>query len=184
MISVRESTFETNSSSVHSLTLASEKEYKEWEEGKALFGHSSERFFKVADLYETCIEAEKKDLEYRKKSLEERPNDDWAKKSYNAVQYVLDHLPSKENFDKYVKENLGSDGLDIGNFDNNLWDDATLSPEKVTEEEIIMYMLEEVEDYKLETESSYYDNDYYETYCHDREIDGVKVYAFGYYGHD
>lgn len=41
---IRRGIFETNSSSVHSLTMCSDKEYKKWERGEILFNKYEEKF--------------------------------------------------------------------------------------------------------------------------------------------
>lgn len=41
---IRRGVFETNSSSVHSLTMCSDEEYKKWERGEILFNKHREKF--------------------------------------------------------------------------------------------------------------------------------------------
>lgn len=41
---IRQGVFETNSSSVHSLTMCSKEEYERWEIGELLFDRCSDRF--------------------------------------------------------------------------------------------------------------------------------------------
>ena len=43
-VSVRQGVFETNSSSVHTLTMCSDSEYNKWKNGELLYGKYSEVF--------------------------------------------------------------------------------------------------------------------------------------------
>jgi hypothetical protein len=56
---IRRGVFETNSSSVHSLTMCSGAEYKKWEDGKLLFWGSKDKFGTREDIIE-----EMKDMRY------------------------------------------------------------------------------------------------------------------------
>lgn len=46
---IRRNVFETNSSSVHSMTMCSEDEYKKWENGELLFDRWNEEFVDAND---------------------------------------------------------------------------------------------------------------------------------------
>ena len=191
MISVRENTFETNSSSTHSLTLASGKEYEAWEKGESLFGYSSEQFYNKENLYETCVDALKADFDYRKKSYEEKEEkeekiDSWATKHYKVDEYALNHLPTKEEFNDFIKElqEENSGNIHTSDLENYSWDNILEHPEKITAKDIFAEMLNAVEDCALLTEDGYYNYGDYETFQEEREIDGVKVVAFGYYGYN
>lgn len=45
----RKGVFETNSSSTHSLTIASQEEYDKWEKGELLFGKYNNKFIKASE---------------------------------------------------------------------------------------------------------------------------------------
>ena len=49
---IRRGVFETNSSSVHSLTMCSGVEYKKWEDGKVLFWGDKDKFSTREDIIE------------------------------------------------------------------------------------------------------------------------------------
>lgn len=49
---IRRGVFETNSSSVHSLTMCSGEEYKKWENGKVLFWREENKFGTREDIIE------------------------------------------------------------------------------------------------------------------------------------
>ena len=49
-VSIRNSVFETNSSSTHSISLCSDKDYSEWAEGKSYFYYSKDIFIKESEI--------------------------------------------------------------------------------------------------------------------------------------
>lgn len=49
---IRRGVFETNSSSVHSLTMCSSEEYKKWESGKVLYWGDKDKFGTREDIIE------------------------------------------------------------------------------------------------------------------------------------
>lgn len=49
---IRQGVFETNSSSVHSLTMCSGEEYKKWKNGKLLFWEEKDKFGTREDIIE------------------------------------------------------------------------------------------------------------------------------------
>lgn len=51
-IQIRQGVFETNSSSVHSLTMCSSEEYKKWKDGKVLFWRWKDKFGVREDIIE------------------------------------------------------------------------------------------------------------------------------------
>ena len=68
--------------------------------------------------------------------------------------------------------------------ENNSWDNILEHPENITAKDIFAEMLCAIEDCTLLTEDGYYNYGDYETFQEEREIDGVKVVAFGYYGYN
>ncbi len=54
MKTIRQNTFETNSSSTHSITIVTKNQYEDWKSGKVLFNKWKEEFVpvKVKDLFE------------------------------------------------------------------------------------------------------------------------------------
>ena len=56
-IQIRKGVFETNSSSVHSLTMCSGEEYKKWESGKFLYWRDSDKFGTREDIIEELKDA-------------------------------------------------------------------------------------------------------------------------------
>ena len=68
MIVVRRGTFETNSSSTHSITMCSENEYDKWKSGELLFDYWNDELI-------TKEEYEKKYNEEKKEYLTKYPNE-------------------------------------------------------------------------------------------------------------
>lgn len=52
MRQIRSGVFETNSSSVHSLTMCSEEEYKKWENGEVMYWRDADKFAKREQIIE------------------------------------------------------------------------------------------------------------------------------------
>ena len=187
MISIRESTFETNSSSTHSLTICSSDEYKAWEKGETIFSEGSEKFVKLTELYDTCIEATKKDLEYYK------PEEDDYKMRVAILEYILEHA-NKEFFDPFIKKILDRNGeiVSISDFGyesedgrdiKSLYDLYDRNFDGATDEAVALELANEFGD-KLVTEEHFYEDDYLEGYCESKVVNGVEVYVFGKYGYN
>lgn len=198
MKSIRSNTFETNSSSIHSLTLTSASNYKTWEDGEAiLVGEGN--IVPFTDLYNTietytkdriktyekelAEEKDEKSKKYKKKWLEE------AKENLVKIESI-----EKDQFSALSKEIIVKDAE--GKFNETYYDDYYYVGddgklpelyEEITDWGIKKKVADILIDYCEEgyfTEEKYYENDYYETFCQEKKIDGVDVVAFGYYGHD
>lgn len=194
MISIREGTFETNSSSTHSLTICSSDEYKAWEKGETIFNENEETFVKLTDLYDACIEAVKKDLEYyRPKKATEKSTEDYYKRRVAILEYVLEHA-NKEFFDPFIKSVLDRNGevISISDFGYESEDDKEIDSlydlydknfEGATDEAVALELANEFGE-KLVTEEHFYEDDYLEGYCASKVINGVEVYVFGKYGYN
>lgn len=198
MISIRESVFETNSSSTHSLTLTSKSEYTAWEKGDAIMAGEG-NLIPFTELYDTikkCIED--RIVRYEKELAEEKDEKskdyktEWLKEAKEELAKVVS--VDKDQFLNLSKEIILEDAN--GDFDNSYYDDYYYTDKdgKVPESS------EEIENWEVKkpvadiligyadegyvTEEKYYEQDYYETFRQERKIDGVDVVAFGYYGHD
>lgn len=194
MISVREGTFETNSSSTHSLTICSSEEYKAWKSGETIFSEDSEKFVKLTELYDTCIKAAKKDLkDYKPKAATEKPEEEYYKRRVAILEYALEHA-NKEFFDPFIKSVLDRNGeiVSISDYGYDSEDDREIESlydlydknfEGATDEAVALELANELGD-KLVTEEHFYEDDYLEGYCESKVVNGVKVYVFGKYGFD
>ena len=132
----RRAVFETNSSSVHSLTICDSDTFKKWKNGELLYDKWHDEFIKsIPEL----SDAQKED----------------AKASYI------------QEMGEYWKE----------------WDD-------LSEEEKESWHQKYAKEHELisedaKTYTSYFDNEYYDTYAEDYTTkSGDKIVCFGYYGHD
>lgn len=194
MISIREGTFETNSSSTHSLTICSSDEYKAWEKGETVFSEDNETFVKLTDLYDACIAAAKKNLDYYiPKKATEKPDEDYYKRRVAILEYILEHA-NKEFFDPFIKSVLDRNGevVSISDYGYESEDDKQIDSlydlydknfEGATDEAVALELANEFGE-KLVTEEHFYEDDYLEGYCESKVINGVEVYVFGKYGYN
>ena len=158
---IRRGTFETNSSSTHSITMCSGNEYDAWMAGELYFVPNDETFL-----------TEKERLAYGKRELIRSlviTDRELGTLTYNGVtvEYDRDNFSdrrtkletflTKENIDAISDEEAENYLADMG-----FW------------EEPVTY--DEYDDYI---------SDYYESFKRSYEIsDTERVVAFGYYGHD
>lgn len=198
MKSIRANTFETNSSSTHSLTLVSASDYKKWEDGDVIM--VGERvLIPFTDLYDTI----KKSIEYRitryEKDLTEEKDE--KQKEYKT-KWLADEREDlariisvdKDQFLILSKEIILKDAE--GKFNESYYDDyyyvedggeAPELSEEITDwgvKKPIADILINYESGGYVTEEKFYENDRYETFCQEQNIEGVDVIAFGYYGQD
>lgn len=198
MKSIRANTFETNSSSTHSLTLVSASKYKKWETGEAIMAGEG-NLVPFADLYSTIEAHARNQVKCYEKELAEEKNEEtkkykkeWLKEAEEDLAKILS--VEKDQFLSLSKEIILKDAG--GKFDETYYDDYYYvdedgklpeCSEDITDWGIKKPIADILIDYNCEgyvTEEKYYKNDYYETYCQEETIDGVDVVAFGYYGHD
>lgn len=76
---IRRGTFETNSSSTHSLSICSEEKFNQWENGKLAYREYEDEFVKIPDLSRDEKERARQDYEDHKdeyaKDWDELPED-------------------------------------------------------------------------------------------------------------
>lgn len=106
---IRRGTFETNSSSMHSLTMCSEDTYEKWENGELLFYDWDEGFIKKSDIIEELKNEKRRDgtLYY--------PDVDWDNETevekflYEKGILTMDQYFDEEYLecfeDRYITEN-------------------------------------------------------------------------------
>lgn len=198
MKSIRSNTFETNSSSVHSLTMTSASNYKKWEDGEVIMTGEG-NFVSFADLYDTIKRSIEDNIVGYEKELAEEKDEEakgyktkWLAEEREALAKLMS--VDKDQFLALSKEIILKDA--DGKFDESYYDDYYY----VGDDGKIPECSEDVKDWGIKkpiadilinyncegyvTEEKYYKNDYFETYRQEETIDGVKVVAFGYYGHD
>lgn len=95
-------TFETNSSSTHSITICPQETYEKWRDGRLLFGDYNEDFIEAEELTPYDYECAKTKYESSKgkyyKSWEELSAED--QKDY-TIEYVLMNK-KKKSYDEYL----------------------------------------------------------------------------------
>ena len=95
-------TFETNSSSTHSITICSQETYDKWRDGKVLFGDWNQDFIEAEELTSYDYECAKTKYESSKgkyyKSWDELSTKD--QKDY-TTEYVLRNK-KKKDYDEYL----------------------------------------------------------------------------------
>lgn len=109
MISVRQSVFETNSSSTHSVTICNESDYERWKRGEILFAPYENRF--VENLPLSPVEQKKAKQDYKEQSnmfwkpwdvLTKDEQSQWYKNWSATHKYHGNY----ETFDEYYRHDL------------------------------------------------------------------------------
>ncbi|MBQ8298415.1 MAG: hypothetical protein IJX99_00830 [Clostridia bacterium] len=109
MKNIRRGTFETNSSSTHSITICTEDEYTKWEKGELYFDRWSDKFItkeeydeKIAELKESfedqhrdCVWADEED---KQDALKEWLNEDKQYYSYEEYWDEIEHETYEERY--------------------------------------------------------------------------------------
>lgn len=127
---IRRGVFETNSSSVHSITICSEEEFNKWKDGELLFSRWDEEFIKPCVLSDADKERAKVRYETRRTGYMKKWDeltDELKEKSYR--QYAKDngiidedaetydeymHGRDLESFVEYYRSNSGDDIVAFG----------------------------------------------------------------------
>lgn len=160
MKTIRVGTFETNSSSTHSITMCMEEEYKKWENG---------------ELYYIPYNNEFVGKETRDRILRER------------VLYEKIDVDNRNNTLNYNGKTIGFDGWkDKLEKIKEFYTEENLS--EVTQEEIDEYLENEDDTLSLPLTCEEYDDyigERFEMFNEELETPkGEKVVSFGYYGND
>ena len=174
MKSIRENTFETNSSSTHSLTVVSKEEYEDFENGKILWNPETEELSSLDDIYKTVVEDGNELIS---------PKEAWSTKEEKERIGTLLKLVTKEVFDANIASLLKKTN---GTLNNKTWKDRDVF-DLTDDEKNIFELLNFIFESGLYDEEGYFElavNNYYETFKMDKNIKGVEVVAFGHYGYD
>ena len=154
MINIRKNLFETNSSSVHSLTMCDESDFNDWVAGRKFFCSNTDKFYDLEQLitYMKC-----------KKLLDEFKYD-WSSHTfvYDGKTYdVFKRYEIAEQFAHTISDETAKEFYDACKLDDA--NDVPLTYAEYTESK---------EEWYETFEDSF------------TTKDGNKVIAFGYYGHD
>lgn len=180
MISIREATFESNSSSTHCLTMTSESNFEDWKNGKVLYDIDSQRFYEKSEIYEQVCKELSENLEESKKDFESRENPSyWLKVRVKELEELNNTIPTKEVFEDTLSKLISKDcqQLQEAKLDEDSEEFKSLSDIEKWICEAVGYTLG-----RLFTCSSYYDyiENEYETF----EDTYNGVVAFGYFGYN
>lgn len=177
MISIRESTFESNSSSCHSLTICSKDQFNRWQKDEILFAVSMEDFVEKDEIYEKCT----RHIQLRLNDLTKEPLGDWEQEFFEDLKRLSEMNISKEDFDKTI-EHL----LEV--LDGDLSYDKVEDEVEISEtEKAVLDMVLLVYDSGLLTADAY--NEYicncgHEDFLETKTINGAEIVVFGYSGYD
>lgn len=157
---IRRGTFETNSSSCHSITLASKKDYDMWADEEAFLFYG--KFVPFTEAYvqiKTWIKEEK--LDYY-----EQNSDYWKDEiaTYKGYLSILDNLDAK-TFNDIFKKFITNDCIELNPLEG-----------------LFQAIRDDGETFSYQSYFDYYGNEY-EMFEEEKNIEGTDVIAFGYYGY-
>ena len=156
---IRRGTFETNSSSCHSLTLASKKDYDMWTNEDAFLFYG--KFVPINEAYVRIKSWVKEQLDYYKQK-----KDYWKEEidTYEGYLGILDNLDAK-TFNDAFKKFIIDDCIELNPLDG-----------------LFQTLRDDGETFSHQSYLDYY-GDEYEMFEEEKNIEGTDVVAFGYYGY-
>lgn len=175
MKTIRINTFETNSSSTHTLTITSGKKWDEFENGNSMYSIEHEDLFSVSDMYKMFLEGDQdgdyNSEEYEKYLAENHVDKLTAEEFEFVIQnytvarlcYENDRYKLTESFKKEITDTFG--------------ENTHLNREVF---EIIGQWLSY---YGMQTYDEWKDDDEKDWFYDEQTIEGVRVVAFGKYGY-
>lgn len=176
MISIREATFESNSSSCHSLTVCSRKTYDDWANEHTILDPGRKEFVLKTDLYDNCIKGfQERFTHFSSKSLS-----DWEKHIFDELLQLKELNISKEQFydslPNLIKE---LDGVLYEGYVNEYQSERLSDMDKA----VLTLISTKYRDGLLTTygfENVYEDE--FETFTEHHTVDETEIVVFGYYG--
>lgn len=156
---IRRKTFETNSSSTHSITFCTEDEFEKFTNGELLFIKEEQKFLKPEEV-ETF---------YKRKALKEKFEIDWEK---HLILYKDEEIPFSDSKDREEKE-------------DELADKYIEDLDSITEEEMEDVMDGSWTGNPIDYETYCDYINMFEWYDESYTTEtGDKIVAFGYYGYN
>lgn len=192
MRTIRNNVFETNSSSIHCVTILSDKEYQDVKDGKAVI--SGDSYFKITlgtikEYIEDEISSSKHSIEnYHErmknyKSLLEKDTGDWTESEKGSITWSYDHYNGSE-LKKLVEGRIQECENNIKDAESLIKDYESLDAKKLLNyvKDIIIPNLEEIKD-SDENPSCF--NDIEEKYIEpvrsfSEDFDNIETYGQGY----
>ena len=144
---IRRGTFETNSSSVHSLTLCSESDYERWSNGELFYEPYGRGFVTLEEV----VNSE----EFKEMEVSKHIKDNLS--LFKEMAYAYEELSYDDDYRRIIDERS---------------------------EELNNTIKDEIRDMEVYSIDSFFAKTDYETFAEEKNIDGVNVVAFGYFGHD
>lgn len=156
---IRRGTFETNSSSCHSINLASKKDYDMWlnEDAFLFYGkfiHINEAYIQIKNWIKEQLDCYKQKEDFWKDEIT----------TYKGYLSILDNLDAK-TFNDVFKKFITDDCIE-------------LNPLKG----LFQSLRDDCETFSYQSYLDYYGNEY-EMFELENNIEGIDVVAFGYYGY-
>ena len=144
---IRRGLFETNSSSVHSLTLCSGSEYERWVVGELFYEPWSKGFIEP----EKILNSE----EFKEMEVSKHIKDNLS--LFKEMAYAYEELSYYDDYWRIIDERS---------------------------KELNNTIKDEIRNMEVYSIDSFFAKNDYETFAEEKNIDGVNVVAFGYFGHD
>ena len=144
---IRRGTFETNSSSVHSLTLCSESDYERWSYGELFYEPLGKGFIEP----EKILNSE----EFKEMEVSKHIKDNIS--LFKEMAYAYEELSYDDDYWRIIDERS---------------------------EELNNTIKDEIRNMEVYSIDSFFARNDYETFAEEKNIDGVNVVAFGYFGRD
>lgn len=156
---IRRGTFETNSSSCHSLTLASKKDYDMWTNGDAFLFYG--KFVPINEAYVQIKTWIKEKLDYYAQE-----GNYWKDEiaMYEGYLNIIDNLDAK-TFNDIFKKFITDDCIELNPLEG-----------------LFQSIRDDCETFSHQSYLDYY-GDEYEMFEQEKNIEGTDVVAFGYYGY-
>lgn len=186
MITIRNNVFETNSSSMHTLTLTTASKFDKWKKKEALYSCDDEDLIELAKMYDVCRSKARDFIAKYEVAIEQGEalsRTDSLK--FEACKFAIADL-SKEAFDNILQEalqELESDSrLCTGDMGNMFLYSNKEDYADASDKDKVATLLACVSD-DFDTYDSYFDGCEAEAYEARRTLQGVDVVAFGWYGY-
>ena len=158
MRKIRFNTFETNSSSTHTLCICSKEKYDKWNNGELYYWDNNNNFYTAEELkvlIKEMIFKNKINTDYKNKTIE--------------YKGVIKNYENHKDKNKKIREFMSKEEIEL-----------------ITDEEVKEYYEKNIDRYDLPiTIEKYFDDENLETYKKDYTTEnGDKIVVFGKYGSD
>lgn len=108
-ISIRNGVFETNSSSTHSITMCSEKDFDKWVKGEFFFYDYGDKFVKTCEIFKILAE----ECDYSEDDLRKMDEDSFGELRQDHGFYTYDEYINDEYLETFEKSYTSESGEKI-----------------------------------------------------------------------